>query len=142
MLRQHFLWINETVLNNIKLRINLTCFSQTKELKSSIFLKFWYLKCFNISDIKTWTTNQILQILTNNLLTNHKSYPRPIHSTMLLWKFTIYRSGTWLQMVCNNKLMKLITKGIELRCWDKAKSSIIDGMNGTFNSFVTEAVLI
>ena len=80
--------------------------------------------------------------LTNlNKQPSNKSYPRPIHSTMLLWKITIYRSGTWLQMVCNKKLMKLITKGIELRCWDKAKSSIIDGMNGTFNSFVTEAVI-
>ena len=32
--------------------------------------KILILKCFNLSDIKTWTTNQILQILTNNLLTN------------------------------------------------------------------------
>ena len=39
MLKRDFLRLNGTLLNNTKLQTNLTSFSQTKELKSSIFVK-------------------------------------------------------------------------------------------------------
>ena len=104
MLKRDFLRLNGTLLNNKKLQTNLTSFSQTKELKSSIFVKILRSKDVLSKTLSDMFKDDIPMVLyklqqpIRSKLFNHKTFVKSYDINSFIQNETILSSH------CKNSL--------------------------------------